>query len=450
LSGVSSATADVSATVAISAQPTGGTAYAGVVGRRIGGDDYSALLSLASTGAVRVSLMHGGTNLSSAAVSGLTYTVGTELRLRMQVSGSGTTTLHARVWKAGDAEPATWQVTTTDTTAGLQGPGSVGLRSYLGSGVTSGRTTFSFGDLTAQTVGAPTPNNAPTASFTAATSGLTVSADGSGSSDSDGSVKAWAWDFGDGATGSGATASHTYADGGSYPVTLTVTDDQGAKDTTSKQVSVSAPATTHLAQDAFGRTVTGGLGTADVGGAWTTAGTSSNFSVGSGSAAFRTPSGSTLSGYLGSVSSTDTDVSVAITVPARPSGGSLYATVVGRRVGSADYSTSVVVSSTGAVSLSLVRSGTNLRSAAVSGVTASAGSVLHVRMRTTGNGTTTLQARAWLDGAAQPSSWQATATDTTAALQAAGSVGLRSYVSAAVTNGPLVVRFDDFTADPAA
>ena len=61
-------------------------------------------------------------------------------------------------------------------------------------------------------------------------------------------------------------------------------------------------------------------------------------------------------------------------------------TVVGRRVGSADYSTAVVVSSTGTVSLSLVRSGTNLRSASVSGVTASAGTVLHVRMRTTGPG----------------------------------------------------------------
>ncbi len=38
----------------------------------------------------------------------------------------------------------------------------------------------------------------------------------------------YAWDFGDGASGSGATVSHTYADDGSYILTVTVTDDAGA------------------------------------------------------------------------------------------------------------------------------------------------------------------------------------------------------------------------------
>jgi PKD repeat protein len=54
-------------------------------------------------------------------------------------------------------------------------------------------------------------------------------------------VVAYAWDFGDGQLGSGRTASHTYASAGTYTVTLTVTDNEGATASTSRNVTVSAP-----------------------------------------------------------------------------------------------------------------------------------------------------------------------------------------------------------------
>ena len=55
--------------------------------------------------------------------------------------------------------------------------------------------------------------------------------DAGGSSDGDGSVAGYAWDFGDGQTSStGPTVTHAYAAAGTYPVTLTVTDDDGARD----------------------------------------------------------------------------------------------------------------------------------------------------------------------------------------------------------------------------
>lgn len=36
-----------------------------------------------------------------------------------------------------------------------------------------------------------------------------------------------AWSFGDGTSASGSTATHVYADQGTYQVTLTVTDGMG-------------------------------------------------------------------------------------------------------------------------------------------------------------------------------------------------------------------------------
>ena len=447
---VSSTPSDVVTTISLPGLPVGGTSYAGVVGRRIGSDDYNARILVAASGAVTVQTVRDGTALKSATVSGITYTAGLPLKLRLQTTGTNPTTVQARVWKASDSEPGTWQVSSTDSTAVLQAPGSVGLRSYLSSGVTSGKTTFSFSAFSAQTVGAPAQNAAPTASFTATTNGLAASVDGAGSSDSDGSIGSYAWDFGDGGTASGATASHTYAAGGTFTVTLQVTDDKGAKSSATKQVTVTAPpVSSHLATDAFGRTVATGFGTADVGGAWTVSGSAANWSVSNGAGTVSTAKGTTLSAYLNAVSSNASDVSVSLRIPALPAGGSIYAGVVGRRVGTDDYNARVIVAASGSVSIQVLHGGTALKSATVSGLTASAGSVIHLRMQTTGSGTSTLQARAWLDGATQPGSWQVSATDTTAALQAAGSVGVRTYVSSGLTNGPIAIGVDDFTADPA-
>ena len=76
-----------------------------------------------------------------------------------------------------------------------------------------------------------TPNQTPTAAFTAgsATLGQATSFDASASSDSDGTVAKYEWSFGDGqsASTSSPTTTHTYATAGAYTATLTVTDDAG-------------------------------------------------------------------------------------------------------------------------------------------------------------------------------------------------------------------------------
>ena len=56
-----------------------------------------------------------------------------------------------------------------------------------------------------------------------------VAFDGTGSSDPDGEVVAWEWDFDDGTTASGAEVTHAWETGGTYTVTLCVTDDDEAE-----------------------------------------------------------------------------------------------------------------------------------------------------------------------------------------------------------------------------
>ncbi len=95
----------------------------------------------------------------------------------------------------------------------------------------------------------PPPNQAPAAVLTSnvssGTAPLAVSFSGSGSSDSDGTIASYAWTFGDGSNGSGATVSHSFSAAGSYTVILTVTDNQGAKATAQKVITVQAPPVTN-------------------------------------------------------------------------------------------------------------------------------------------------------------------------------------------------------------
>jgi len=81
------------------------------------------------------------------------------------------------------------------------------------------------------------PNVAPTADFTGTQSGLTASFTDQ-STDTDGTIVTRAWDFGDGTTSAETNPTHTYVRAGTYTVTLTVTDDDGATASTTRVVTV--------------------------------------------------------------------------------------------------------------------------------------------------------------------------------------------------------------------
>ena len=76
--------------------------------------------------------------------------------------------------------------------------------------------------------------------------GSPITFDATSSTDPDNNIATYAWEFGDGNSGSGATVQHSYANGGTYTVTLTVTDFNGASSsaTTTATVAHVAPTAT--------------------------------------------------------------------------------------------------------------------------------------------------------------------------------------------------------------
>ena len=91
--------------------------------------------------------------------------------------------------------------------------------------------------------GSGTTNSPPTAAFSSLCPDLTCSFDGTSSHDAEGPISGYAWTFGDGGTATGPNPTHTYAAAGSYNVTLTVTDGNGATNAVSHQVTPSVQST---------------------------------------------------------------------------------------------------------------------------------------------------------------------------------------------------------------
>src|SRR6478735_8901094 len=245
----------------------------------------------------------------------------------------------------------------------------------------------------------PDPN-APQASFTATCVALTCSVDGSASTAAAGSLTGWRWTWGDGSVTTEPTrASHTYAASGDFTVTLQVTDDQGRTGQTTRSVSPRTAGAAVFASDAFNRTVTSGLGTADVGGPWALVGSASAFSVTPGAASLvQSKPGAGLTAYLPSAKSTDTDLQMAVATNPLPNSNGLYLTLLGRRVGTnLEYEGKARVRGDGSVLISLsMLTGTatavTLKSEVVAaGVSLSAGTPLKTRVQVTGTAPTSLR-----------------------------------------------------------
>lgn len=100
---------------------------------------YRARLLFREDNTVGLAITRGGTDQGTYE-TGLTYLAGDVWWLRVQVTGH---TVSARAWKAGNAEPAAWQLERTITTSPIAS-GSVGLSASAAGGFTNVNATVSY------------------------------------------------------------------------------------------------------------------------------------------------------------------------------------------------------------------------------------------------------------------------------------------------------------------
>lgn len=299
-------------------------------------------------------------------------------------------------------------------------------------------------------------NQAPTASFTPTVTNLTVAVDASASTDPDGTIATYAWDYGDGTTGAGVTSSHAYAAAGTYTVALSVTDDRGLVATASAQVTVTAPLV--WAKDTFERVASNGWGASEIGGAWTmnpsTTTALGKFSVSGGLAKVNLSAGNSYTASLPAAApSTNTEERFTVALGQAATGGGYYFSAIGRQIDNqTDYRAKFRVAANGAVAVWLTRTvggaETVLNSLTIPGMSVTGADSLNVRVQVTGTNATTVKAKIWRTGTAEPANWVLTASDSTPVLQAPGYVGINSYLSGSAT-APLVYSYDNFWAGPA-
>ncbi|MDN3497515.1 PKD domain-containing protein, partial [Planococcus sp. APC 4015] len=363
----------------------------------------------------------------------------------LKVSVNGTTssdsdgTISSYAWDFGDTATATGA--TASHTYGAGGTYTVTLVVTDNRGGTATTTQ----DVT---VALP-PNQVPTAAFTSQVTDLEVAVDGSTSTDADGTIASHAWNFGDGGTATGATASHAYTAAGTYTVTLTVTDDDGAIGQKSEQITVTAaPVSNVIAKDAFGRTSSNGWGTADQGGAWAVSPTAARFNVAGGAGVITLLNSVTQQASLSSVSSSSTRLATTFSVD--KIANAQYISFIGRQVGSNQYLLRARIATDGSVILHVMRNGTAIGAAYnVPGLTITPGETYNVVFEVKGTSPTALTAKVWRAGTTEPANWQITRSDSTSGYQAAGSVAVSSYVPTSAAAYPVKVSFTGLTvSDP--
>ena len=242
------------------------------------------------------------------------------------------------------------------------------------------------------------------------------------------------------------TAGHTYAATGDYTVTLTVDDGAGGTSSSSQVFHADVASSSIVAGDAFTRTVASGWGTADTGGAYAAAPGFAGGAVNGNAGTFRLAKpGSGGGEYLPSVSVLDSDSVVDVGTNAAAAGGTWgqVAYVTARRVAAnTEYRARLRFTPSHTLRLSFVKVvGTTTEVAvgseiAVAGVPYVAGRAYSIRFDVTGTFPSTLHAKVWVAGSAEPAAWSLTASDAQAALQAAGSPGVRVFLGSGSTSIP--------------
>ncbi len=195
-----------------------------------------------------------------------------------------------------------------------------------------------------------------------------------------------------------------------------------------RATTLRSPPPSTIASDSFQRTVASGWGTADTGGWWTVVGSPWNWSTSGGAGSVTVGAGAEERAYFSSFTVRDVDVVERVVLP-RCGTSDCGAFVLGRyspAYSPTYYRVGVVQGAGGDILLRAQRSdGSRIASDLDTGIPAADGAQVMLRVEFQGANPTTIRARAWRAGTAEPTNWLLNTTDRTSAEQQAGMLGVR-------------------------
>lgn len=150
LGGTSLAESGSAMTYSLSAGPTSGSLYVGLLSRYDNGSAYRSLVWHQANGTMWLLIQRDGAVIASLPLSGQQWAAGEVFHLRTEVVGASSPTIRVKLWADGQAEPSGWQLEATDTSASaLTRPGSSAVYSYR-SGSATGQNVVSVDDYRLQ------------------------------------------------------------------------------------------------------------------------------------------------------------------------------------------------------------------------------------------------------------------------------------------------------------
>jgi hypothetical protein len=206
-----------------------------------------------------------------------------------------------------------------------------------------------------------------------------------------------------------------------------------------------------LVEDFYGRTTSGTWTNADKGGPYSLAGSSVNFNVNNGSGAMTVPTaGGARGALLNNINASNVDIKFKVNADKVAAGGKYYVYAIARHNGNNEYRPRLIFNTDGSISVhaSILVNGVETglgNPVKVDGLTQCGCKWIWFRAQVFGSNPTTIRVKAWADGSSEPAGWQYTTTNSNSVCQQSGSVGLRTYLSASVTNAPVTFRFDNYT-----
>ena len=201
--------------------------------------------------------------------------------------------------------------------------------------------------------------------------------------------------------------------------------------TTPQSASPAINITSMVASDRFLRGAADGWGNADLGGAWTIAGTPPSWGVNIVGGRVVAQPNRAERASLGQVAVQDVELVQQVTLPRSSQNNNVLAYLLMRHTGGASAASyyRVGIGQGLGRSTMVIRAqrsdGANLAPDLDTGIAAADAASVWLRVQAVGVNPTRIRARAWLNGTPEPTSWLLDTTDSNAAEQVAGGVGFR-------------------------